>query len=92
MSGSVFRTPAVVEIEWVDSMAYPGWRDGNALVELCERTDDTRHRTCGYLVKETQTYVAVGLSVGWTGSVGDAIQIPKESVRTLKVIRQSTYR
>lgn len=86
-----FRTPAIVEVEWLDSMAFPGWRDGNDVVERTDCVDDMRHRTCGYLVKKTQQYVAVGLSIGWTGTVGDAIQIPRAAVRSMTVLRERTY-
>lgn len=72
-------------------MAYPGWRDGNDLVQRTDCVDDMRHRTCGYLVKKTQQYVAIGLSVGWTGSVGDAVQIPRAAVQSMTILREQTY-
>lgn len=72
-------------------MAFPGWRDGNELVAQTNSGDNMRHRTCGYLVKKTQTYVCVGLSVGWTGTVGDAIQIPRSAVQSMSVLRPSSY-
>lgn len=86
-----FKRPPLVEVEWVDSMGYPGWRDGNDAVARMDCVDDMRHYTCGYLVKQTSEYVGVALSVGWTGTVGDAVQIPTLSITRYEVVRPQTH-
>lgn len=90
MTATPFKRPPLVELEWLDSIAYPGWRDGNDAAARMDCVDDMRHYTCGYLVKRTREYVAVALSVGWTGNVGDAIQIPRPTITRYTVLRKAT--
>lgn len=85
-----FKRPPLVEVEWLDSMAFPGWTDGNDQVLRMGDVDALRHYTCGYLLKRTAEYVGVALSVGWTGTVGDVIQIPRQVIRRVTVVRKAT--
>lgn len=60
-------------------------------VERMDSPNFMRHRTCGYLVKRTQTYVGVALSVGWMGTVGDTIQIPRPAIIHMQTLRKGDY-
>lgn len=86
-----FRCPPIVEVEWLDSMAFPGWCEGNVAIERMDQIDDLRHRTCGYLVKRTQQYIGIALSVGWAGTTGDVLQIPAQAVKRVATLRKGDY-
>lgn len=85
-----WKRPPVVEVQWLDSMGYPGWRKREELETSCERTDDLDHITSGYLVVNRRDYVTVALSLGRGGSAGDAIQIPRKAIKAITTLRTAT--
>lgn len=84
------KRPAVVEVEWIDSMGHSGWGRREARIEDLDRIDEMDHVSVGYLLKRNKQYVAVALSVGRIGNVGDTIQIPRVAIRRVTVLRKAT--
>ena len=68
----------MVEVEWIDSAATPGWgvdvNDGDGLVEC---------RTAGYLVGKDRVSVKIVQSQTSHGSNGEMIAIPRSCVRRI---------
>jgi hypothetical protein len=82
--------PAVIEIEWLDSMSFSRWEpDAEKLAHLDE-PDVLLHRTSGYLVKETELGISIAQSIGiGAENIGDVMTIPAVAVLKKTVLREA---
>ena len=85
--------PAVVEVEWLDSMQDHGWDTPANKLAVLRGKDAMIHRTCGYLIVDEPDYVGITISVGiGEDNLGSLIQIPRVSVLTLMELRPAMKR
>jgi hypothetical protein len=84
--------PDRVEVEWLDSESDSSWL---ALPDaLREAEPDNLHRSCGYLLADTERYVFVGLnyregSESERPMVADTIRIPRAVVLAVHRLRRA---
>jgi cell wall assembly regulator SMI1 len=76
----------VVEVHWVDSITYGGWRDEDMTREDME-TPLPKIVTAGYLVHDGKEAVTISHSVG-NNNVCDIIRIPKVAISKTTVLRK----
>ena len=71
-----------VEVEWVDSVTFGGWR---SVESYREHTKPETIRTAGYLLSKTRTHLTIiqSFDVDSEGNITDAITIPRSVVRNL---------
>lgn len=80
-------TPAIVEIEWIDSAAVAGWMSPQEREEWCGRV--VRLRTVGYLVSSEAGCYTVATS--WDDNqerCSGLCQIPKKIATSMRVLRK----
>lgn len=76
----------VVEVTWVDSVNFNGWRERQSLT--ADYASPKIHFTSGYLVSETEEVVAVAQSFGLdTNTIADIMMIPRAAVRQVETLR-----
>ena len=79
----------IVEVEWVDTMGFPGWSQIKERKNDMEEKDLEVHVSCGYLVAKTKNYIAVAHGQHNEGKVVDStIRIPRCAVRNVTIIRK----
>lgn len=82
--------PTIVEILWEDIVHHgPGWGTMDYWKEQAD-TYDTLHRTVGYLLKETDDYVAVlqNFADEPSGSAADGmVRIPRGAIKKVKYMK-----
>ncbi len=84
------KCDSIVEVEWLDSMAFDGWGVRQERVESMDKPDELLHKTSGYLLKSCKEYVAVCHSYRVKGvNIDGVIQIPRRAIRKLSIIRKS---
>ena len=77
--------PQVVEVKWVDSRGIGHWMEKSTLDE--ERSLECT--TIGYLHEDAETMIVVVQSFDLDdGTVMHALQIPKVSISSMKVLRK----
>jgi len=80
--------PAVLEVEWLDTMGYSGWAQREERLRSMDKTEEMDHVSTGYLLKRTAQYIALTQSFSRTGNVGDSIQIPRRAIKRVTVLKQ----
>ncbi len=78
----------IVEVEWVDSIVRTGWRTTEDYNTSIDARDDVTNRTAGYLYRADKRVVCVVLSQGMTGNICDMMEIPRSTVRSLRIIEK----
>ena len=80
--------PRRVKVDWIDSMTRVGWECYDDAVIALDEPNKMEHQSCGYLVKETDAYIALTHSVGVKiKNCCDVIQIPKCSVTKIRRLK-----
>lgn len=84
--------PARVEVEWIDSESQGSWHP--LAQALAEAEPDPLHRTCGFLLAETERYVLVALNYRDESDesrpmVSDTMRIPRSTVLALHRLRRA---
>ncbi len=91
MRKSSVKRPAIVEVEWLDSVGgLDTWATWTSRIEDLHQVAVMDHASCGYLIEKTEEYIAVALSLGSPqcgDSIGDIIQIPIGAVRKITQLR-----
>ena len=85
--------PERVEVEWIDSESDGSWMPLEQA--LYEAQDEALHRSCGYLLADTDDYVLLGLNYRDAAEnvkpmVADTIRIPRVVVRAVHPLRRWT--
>jgi hypothetical protein len=80
-----------VEVEWIDSEADSSWMP--LAQALYEAESEAIHRSCGFLIADTESYVLLALNVrdpieGEKPMVADTIRIPRFAVRSITRLRK----
>lgn len=77
----------LVLVEWIDSNVASGWASKTVILDDLE-AEDLRCETAGWLVAETDRYVAIAASRtierGEHDEVADVMQIPKAAVTAVR--------
>ena len=82
----------IVEVDWADATRYSHWNNKKEAVIELDRDGCLQCHSAGYLLKETDDYIAIALSYAGVcneeENVGQITQIPKSSIRRFKIIRR----
>ena len=79
------RKTKKVYVEWIDSCALGGWRYADALEG--DKSTPSKIVSIGFLVDESKTHVLITTSISESGSVMDALSIPKCAILKKKELR-----
>ena len=80
-----------VEVEWLDSVSWSGWRSRKSAVEKAN-VDELRHRSCGYVIADNEDGLMLALSLSNTEvddypGVADVQMIPRACISKVKDLR-----
>lgn len=76
----------VVEVLWVDSHAYGGWKSPEEWTE--DLAEAMWCRSIGWLYARTRQQLVLMQSQGTAGKLSDAIVIPRCAVRQVRVLER----
>ena len=79
--------PKKVQVNWQDSIFCRSWDDIEEKQKQL-KADNLEHVSVGYLVQETDDYVAITHSVGLgIHNVSDTLQIPRTAITKIRRIK-----
>ena len=80
--------PKKVLVHWTDSMVYHAWSTVDDRIKQLTSKDVMEHQSVGFLVDETDDYIAVCTSVGFESHVVDeTTQIPKKAISKIRKLK-----
>ena len=80
------KLPPVVEVEWIDSCAGPGWRSPNEAADWIK--DIQTYFSAGYLISKTKEEVTIATGISTrSGRTHDLFQIPRACVLKIKKVK-----
>lgn len=84
----------IVEVKWIDSASTPGWASLDDIEEQLDQHAFAECVTVGFIVKETDEYVALVMSLNLQNEVNTKTQgenlfiIPKSCIKTITNLRK----